>query len=525
MLQDVITREAGRAGGALSGSALSYKGMLAAGRGGYDHLAVLLSADTPVFDRLLLDPLAASLQTSLLAALQLLRCLGELLAASTIMALKLLVLVFPHILRLAEVIVDFHRTQLTKKDMLVEGIFFTLLVLFLIFRTRIAAFWLRFQRRAGKKYRVAMRYAPHVAFFVLASVFAVVGRKLLLPVCSSNTMPLLIIGYPFFQTLWRISGQHVSRYADSIKYWIVVSLYFATRRIVLLIPFSSFLFQYTYVIQVMVLIVATWIQVSPACVDIVFDAVSPVLAYYIDRIPAADFGSRYGQAVLGGLQFARLISAKNALFLQNLVADTMLVLICGAFSFMPTYLATFGVVAVVMILPAFKSSKLLVALAAGHEDGARADQVQWLKYWCCFAVLIALECFGFRLWSSVTMALFSWLQHSYFHGATKVFTFVLKEATALSDHHKKIQSAKKTAKQLELENDTDTLLLGESKTEEAETGVDSAAQDIAIPVPVVAPETPAKHTAAPEDLSTPAAAAAEEKPSSSLKKRNKTKTK
>lgn len=448
MFQDIAAREWGRAEHVLSGPLLSYSNMLAAGNSSYEYLRILLSADTPLFDEKILDPLSRSLQHSLVTAFKLVYCLGELLFFSAIFVLKLLVLAFPHLLRLINVVIDFHKTQLSKWDILVECSLITILVLFLIFRTRIALFWLRFQKRVGKRYRVAARHAPHVLFFLVASIFAIVGRKLLAPVCASPAMPLLIIAYPLYQTIRCINERRALGSIESLKYWIVVTLYFATKRLVMLVPFSSFFYQYTYVIQVMVLIVAVWIQVSSTCVDIVFDAVTPILTYYVEKIPVANFGSNYGNAVLNGLQFARLISVKNAVFLQNLLGDTVLVLICAVFSFTPTYLATLGVVSIVMILPAFKSSKLILLLV-NSSDAQQQSQVDehvfWLKYWCCFAGMITLECFGIYMWCIVAMVLFSWLQHSYFCGANKVFAFVLKEVAALSDHHAKVQSAKKVA--------------------------------------------------------------------------------
>lgn len=446
MLQEVAGRGAAKVSDILSGPLLPSSTFLEGARRGYEGLLELLSADTALLDDRLLNPLAVSLHRSLMAAGSLVRCLAELLFYSTVMTLKLLVLVFPHLIRLFDVIVEFHRTQLTVWDMLVEGFILSFMLLFFTFRVRIAAFWARLQRRLDKRYRVAARYAPHVAFFLVASVFAVAGRKILLPVCASPAMPLLFISYPCYQTLRRIGDTSTAQYADSLKYWIVVSLYFATNRLLCLIPFSSFLFQHVYVIRVMVLIVAVWIQVSSTCVDIVFDAVAPILEYYVEKIPAADFGSQYGAAVLNGLMFARIISAKTAEVLQNLMGDTISVLLCAVFSFTPTYMATFGVVAVVMILPAFKTSKLLKKLRVAtkiqeHPDLIEA-QTQWMKYWCCFATSIAFECCGVVLWCSVSMVLFSWLQHSYFIGASKVFAYAMKEAAAISARHRKVAEQK-----------------------------------------------------------------------------------
>lgn len=215
-----------------------------------------------------------------------------------------------------------------------------------------------------------------------------------------------------------------------------MSLYFATKRLLSLVPFSDFFFQYIYIVQVVVLLVAVWIQASATCVNIVFDAVSPVLSYYINKIPAADFGSQYGTVALNGLQFTRVITAKTALSLQNILGDTMSVLLCAGFFFTPSYIAVFGVVAVGMILPAFKTSKSVnfKSAAASESD----HQLQWMQYWCCFGFIIALESFGFILWSNISMVLFCWLQHSYLKGANTMFAYVSKEAAALKDRHKKI---------------------------------------------------------------------------------------
>lgn len=120
VLQQVVMIELERMGAVLSGSLLTYKGAVDAMQAGHRQLLEIISADTALFDERLLAPLAISLRETLLAFGHLVGCLFELIFYSAIMILKLLVLVFPHILRLGQMVVDFHRTQLTVWDMLTE---------------------------------------------------------------------------------------------------------------------------------------------------------------------------------------------------------------------------------------------------------------------------------------------------------------------------------------------------------------------------------------------------------------------
>jgi hypothetical protein len=399
-----------------------------------------LDSDVSVLDEQLFDYLCTSANAAFIAGGAFMKAVGKLLACVLIYALKLMILVSPHLLKLINVVIDFHRTQMDSSDIAVEIGILIFLLLFLLLHKRLKRAYDKFEARVKTRYKKASVYVPHVLFFTLATAVAFIGRKFLLPLASSNsTLPLLLIAAPLLQTVqWARTGQ-VSKYTPTLKYWIIASVYFVTSDLFLYVPFAKYVSGFFSPLNVFVLIVAVWIQCSAVCVNIVYDATSPLVLYYANKIPATEALGNYGSSFVGMLQMMRVIDSKKASFISRLLEDSMSVLIAVAFVMTPTWIANIGSLCIGFILPAFRSSKLVDPPQDSKDKQValhfREQQVHWLEYWSCYFFLIAIRIMGFQILPNIMLIISLWLQHSYFAGASQVFLFLERNRKALVERH------------------------------------------------------------------------------------------
>jgi hypothetical protein len=413
-----------------------------------------LDRDVSVLDEQLFDYLCASANAAFIAGGAFMKAVGKLLACVLIYVLKLMILVSPHLLKLINVVIDFHRTQMDPSDIAIEIGILVFLLLFLLLHKRIKNAYDRFEARVKLRYKKASVYVPHVLFFSVATTVAFIGRKFLLPLASSSsTLPILLIAAPLVQTVqWARTGQ-VSKYTPTLKYWIIASVYFVTSDLFLYIPFAKYMSGFFSPLNVFVLIVAVWIQCSSVCVNIVYDATSPLVLYYANKIPATETLGNYGSSLLNMLQMMRVIDSKKASFMSRLLEDSLSVLIAVAFVMTPTWIANIGSLCIGFILPAFRSSKLVDPPRDSKDKQValhfREQQVHWLEYWSCYFFLIAIRIMGFQIMPNILLIISLWLQHSYFSGASQVFLFLERNRKALVERHNNLPPITPAAKTTE----------------------------------------------------------------------------
>jgi hypothetical protein len=162
--------------------------------------------------------------------------------------------------------------------------------------------------------------------------------------------------------------------------------------------------------------------------------------------------------------------------IRGLLNDGSALIIAVLFFFLPFNLSKIGALIISLLLPAYKSSLVIVqspphlsqqhsltsaAAASSHSKPHTTTTIQksyqlltsffpfskssqkveekkqtpiesnpilfWLEYWMCLALLLTLQTYGVvRLWPNSSMLLCLWLQNSHFCGATMIFRWVGK---------------------------------------------------------------------------------------------------
>jgi hypothetical protein len=174
----------------------------------------------------------------------------------------------------------------------------------------------------------------------------------------------------------------------------------------------------------------------------------------------ADLSSSAGIShLLSALQFIGCPSSVLA-SIKGLLHDSGALLITLIFFFLPFNLSKIGVVIITLLLPAYKSSLVIVEAKANPiQKPTSAPKMQttkvgtsmvtsvmnwlqisrpvqplapqtphenrvqfWLEYWMCLATLLLLQSYNvIQLWPNSQMVLCLWLQNSHFSGAAMIF--------------------------------------------------------------------------------------------------------
>ena len=402
---------------------------------------------------------------------------------------KLVILVFPHAVKLGKVIVDFHATKLSRSDLILEGTSIAILVTCFVFRVRIQSAWKNFIKSVSAKSKVAARAAPHVLFFTAAVTFAILGRNFLIPLTHSAVMPVFTLILPLVATtrvLFQIKNMSEAECLEAINtknlLWVIVAIYHSLVTFGSLIPFGSKMLTFLPYAKEMVIVVMVWVQLSPVFSKIVFESViSKIMVKLCGMLPAG-YGVEQTNAKTGTflsvLKMMYLVNDSQMSFLQALFQDTVATMLAIVCIFMPNPFATIGMVMIALLLPAFRTSSV-VATASGssgssHElaklarrrpesggagggggrvgsnakehstgsSGLGVDHVlstHWLRYWVCLSVLWCLRIYAVKMWPSIVIVTTLWLQHSYFQGSSKATSFIVDAAKAINERNKRIE--------------------------------------------------------------------------------------
>lgn len=420
------------------------------------------------------------------------------LAYVTLILAKLAILVFPHAVKLGNLVVDFHRTKLSKSDILIEVLSIGVLLTSFIFRVRIQKAWKSFLHSVSSKSKVAAKAAPHVMFFTFAILFAVLGRNFLLPLTSSAVMPIFTLVLPLLASVRVLTRMKTmdeeskkKEIATKLLLWVIVSIYHAIVTLASLIPFSNKLLWYLPYAKEMVIVVMVWVQISQVFSQIVFDSIiSKILVKLCAMVPG---GFSVAQAddkastFFSILKMMYLVNDAQLAFLQALFQDSVATILAVFFMFTPSIFATAGMVTIALLLPAFRTaaavasssafasetSQELAKLARPVNAGAAAPRTNtnttsssglssflsatpsknkaisavenslnthWLRYWVCLSVLWCVRIYCLAIWPSVMIVATLWLQHSYFQGSSQLPTFLIGTSLALVVRNNRIQA-------------------------------------------------------------------------------------
>ena len=365
-----------------------------------------------------------------------------------ILVTKLAVMIFPHLISTVKTVIHFHRTKLTRNDIIVEFSVATFFILFFLLRKRIASQWRIFEKSVAKKSKGAAEAAPHVVFFTFSLIVSIVGRKFLIHLTSPSVLPIVSLVIPMVTTLSdfrRIEDTDVNDKLRTVKrsvvlkrkltLWVVLAAYHTMATGLGLIPFSAKFSSALPLAREIIIVVIIWAQISHKFGDILFDAAIPFLKYLSRNIPSSNFGATSGSSFISMLRMMRVINSKWERFLKSLQQDIVIVLITLAFLFSPWRIASIGVIIVTLLFPAFKSSNVI--LLKESEEGIYEF---WLQYWMCWGVIWMLKCYGFKMWPSIMLLSTLWLQHSLFRGASVVFYTFGGNVAAVFDRHNRIQN-------------------------------------------------------------------------------------
>ncbi len=310
---------------------------------------------------------------------------------------KLLILAFPHALKLGKVIYDFHRTQLTTMDIIIELLAITILLIVLVFRKRIVSWWMRVESYISAKSKAAAKAAPHVLFFTVSLFFAIVGKKFILPLTSPTLMPIFTLLIPLSTTVWkarkyqlmaalgdvpttRTAGVSATDSADSspqlhendrkmmklgeslLILWVILGIYHGVVTALSLIPFSNKLLSFLPYLKELVISILIWIQAYSVFADIVFvSVISPLmttLATYIPTTTASrsiEEHTQQASAIFSALKMMRLINDNQIRIIRAILQDSVVSIMAILFVFLPFPFSTIGMVTISLVLPAFRS--------------------------------------------------------------------------------------------------------------------------------------------------------------------------
>ena len=182
-----------------------------------------------------------------------------------------------------------------------------------------------------------------------------------------------------------------------------------------------------------------------------FDAANPLIQHYVNKIPAADLG-KSTQGLFTSLRFLG-VSQTIISTAKGLLDDGVAVVLAAAFVFTPFAVANVGVIIIALLLPAYKSAKLVAGPGKLHKENTTSTSAiqTWLQYWLCLGLLLLLRDYNMAtLYPSAMMALTLWLQNSHFQGASTAIRHTVgfvQELLSYEKEQKRKRAARKMAEE------------------------------------------------------------------------------
>ena len=276
-----------------------------------------------------------------------------------VIGLKIISCAFPHVIHALWEVADFHITQLSTIDIVLEFTVIFAIILFYIYRKRISTAWKHFETNLQQKSKLAAKWAPHVLFFSVSFLLSLIGRKLLKPLSSPSMLPIFTVVFPLLKTINILYRDLTANFTSMLSLWVILSAYHFLVIFCTALPFVSNILTYTPFLGEMTLVMSLWLQASHVCTDLVYAAIGPMLSKLIDdTIPMAKIGNAGSifSPMITALKVTGILSDNGEQLLTSLMQDSVAFFLTVVCLFMPSMFASIGLGLVAFILPAYKSS-------------------------------------------------------------------------------------------------------------------------------------------------------------------------
>jgi hypothetical protein len=393
--------------------------------------------------------------------------------------IKILILVFPHAVSLCKVIYNFHRTQLTLRDIIIEIIMLTIIFVYLLFRKRIMKSWEMLINELSAKSKIAAIAAPHILYFTVSIIIILFGNKFILPFTSSKMMPVFTLIIPLVRTIRMntidLNELTINQMKDMMLIWIIIAIYHSIVTALSFIPFSQRILLILPLVKELIISILLWVQLSPSFSKILFDSIIYKILFSVSNMIPAGYRisntnptTASTNAVLAMFKMMNILNDSQITFLHALFQDSVATIVAIVFIFTPTFIANYGMITIALLLPAIRTASCCAPStekdSSKHNNyitttttTAAAFPLQWLHYWMCVSILWILRIYAFKFWPSCLILMSLWLQHSYFLGATFVFNYTYQTILICIHRNEKVQQEKSKQNLLLLKENIDSI--------------------------------------------------------------------
>jgi hypothetical protein len=170
----------------------------------------------------------------------LLKAILKLIYVCALVAFKIGNLMCPHLLFVGQKVIEFHRTQLSWVELLVEGTVLSLVILLFLFRRPILLAWRKLLENISKKSKTAAQAAPHILFFGCVIAISILGQKFLVNLSTTKTLPIVTVIIPGFSTAYLLfvvpEEKQKVHYRRKVSLWIILGTYHSCATLLSSIP-------------------------------------------------------------------------------------------------------------------------------------------------------------------------------------------------------------------------------------------------------------------------------------------------
>jgi hypothetical protein len=298
---------------------------------------------------------------------------------------KILIFLFPYVYKASTEIIEFHRTQLTNTDLLIEIVVLIIYIFYMIFRKRIINIWNKIESSIAHRSKTAAKAAPHILFFISAFIFCYFGQTFIAPL-AKNFLFVVTLILPIISTIKIIYLSSIETeyiyYRQFITLWAIISTYHSIAIILSQIPYMAEIVKIFPIIRELIGVLMAWAQLSPVFTNIVYESFLPVIIYIRKCIPASSNFIENSEnekakftGIIKSLKYIGIIGDRFERVINILLQDSVAVLIVAVFIMLPTRVARIGEVIISLLLPVFKSSNTLSCLAAKKLDDKHKFQL------------------------------------------------------------------------------------------------------------------------------------------------------
>lgn len=430
--------------------------------------------------------------------------LGQTLTCLLVLLLKIVTMLLPHLIALLRAVYDFHRTQLSVRDLLIEASVIVLIIIVCLYEKKLKRLVKEAQKMVAEKSKIAAALLPHILMLVFCAVVSIALNKFIEPLTKPFTFHLLTLFIPLVRTAiaLRLSSPPDAEYRILMSIWAFLALYQSLSLVA-----ETFSFILPIISQIpfgkeFIFSILFSVQVIPECAGIAYSWIEPLLHSVLDNLlPVAKLGERVGCGVGAVLRGSGLVGDNGVQFVVMFLQETVLLGIVFISLFIPSPLNLLALALVGFILPAYKTSQILskvctmnpmgsptgAAISTSEKNSARqsdaveqqqmqtpsssvwkvlsspfawgktpekksdngvslrklqADQQHWLRYWTVFSVVYLIRLYGIYVpfKTTIVLLLSAYLQHVYLAGATKILGSVSALVEVIISRNKKIQA-------------------------------------------------------------------------------------